>query len=108
MENAENTNLLKVKDVAEYLNVSESTIRQWVGERKIPFVKLIGKRPGTVRFTIKMINEWIEMRKVAINNQEEINTAKLIELSKSNLPESSKKILEEFEDFLKHVKEKSK
>ena len=31
---------LKIKDVAELLNVSESTIRRWISEGKIPTYRM--------------------------------------------------------------------
>ena len=107
MENIETSNLLTVKDVAEYLNVSQSTIRQWVAEKKIPFIKLVDKKPGTVRFSKEMINNWINRKKIEPNDYEDIDTEKLIESSKSHLPEDSKKVLNNFENFLKKVKEKT-
>lgn len=35
--------LLSVKEAATYLNISHFTLRNWVCQRKVPFVKL-GKR----------------------------------------------------------------
>ncbi len=43
--------LLNVPEVSEYLGVSVATVRKWILERKVPFVKI-----GTaVRFDIEVI-----------------------------------------------------
>ncbi|MCL4322566.1 MAG: helix-turn-helix domain-containing protein [Deltaproteobacteria bacterium] len=47
--------LLKIKDVAELINLNENTIYQLIYRRKIPFVKL-GR---SVRFKESQILAWI-------------------------------------------------
>jgi excisionase family DNA binding protein len=56
--------LLNVKEGAKVLNVSEHTLRQWIHQRRIPFVKL-GK---AVRFDPEDLWKFIEenRRKAAI------------------------------------------
>lgn len=49
-------NLWDTKKVANYLDVSEKTIRDWVFKRQIP-VKRIKTR---VRFSPIEINQWVE------------------------------------------------
>ncbi len=46
---------LKLKDVAELLNVSEATIRRWVSESKIPYYKLNNQ----YRFSRSEIENWV-------------------------------------------------
>jgi len=41
--------------VAEYLRVSRGTVRNWVSQRRVPFVK----RRGVVRFHRDRIDEWL-------------------------------------------------
>jgi excisionase family DNA binding protein len=55
---------LNVKEGAKVLNVSEHTLRQWIHQRRIPFVKL-GK---AVRFDPEDLWKFIEenRRKAAI------------------------------------------
>jgi PTS system nitrogen regulatory IIA component len=46
---------LKLKDVAELLNVSEATVRRWVSESKIPFYRLNQQ----LRFSRTEIENWV-------------------------------------------------
>ena len=46
---------LKLKDVAELLNVSETTIRRWMQESKIPFYRLNNQ----FRFSRSEIENWV-------------------------------------------------
>lgn len=49
---------LKIKDVAELLNVSETTIRRWLSEGKIPSYKI----GGQYRFSRGEIQNWVVSR----------------------------------------------
>jgi PTS system nitrogen regulatory IIA component len=51
---------LKIKDVAELLNVSETTIRRWIGEGKIPVYRLNHQ----YRFSRIEIENWVMSCKV--------------------------------------------
>lgn len=48
--------ILDLKEISNYLNISESKIRKLVKERKIPFFR-IGNR---LRFNLQEINKWVE------------------------------------------------
>lgn len=50
--------LLEVADVATRLGVKDSTVRQWVKHKKIPFTK-VGR---LTRFVPEHIDEWIRSR----------------------------------------------
>lgn len=50
---------LKIKDVADLLNVSETTIRRWLSEGKIPSYKIGGQH----RFSRGEIQNWVVSRK---------------------------------------------
>lgn len=50
---------LKIKDVAELLNVSETTVRRWVTEGKIPSYKIDGQH----RFSRGEIQNWVVSNK---------------------------------------------
>lgn len=49
---------LKIKDVADLLNVSETTIRRWLSEGKIPSYKI----DGQYRFSRGEIQNWVVAR----------------------------------------------
>jgi excisionase family DNA binding protein len=52
--------LLTIKDLARQFQITEGTIRKWVMNNKIPFIKL-GK---AVRFDQNKIDTWINARSV--------------------------------------------
>ena len=52
--------LLTVNEVAEKLKISPHTVRYWVQERKVPFMK-IGKR---LRFDPQELAQWLETKRV--------------------------------------------
>jgi len=60
MEANENKEVLSVKEVAEYLQVSESKIRQMVKRKGIPHVKI----DGQYRFYLPTIRAWLEGRTI--------------------------------------------
>lgn len=53
---AENEQLLTIKDLAEYLQVSQRTIYRLIKKRNIPYLK-VGNQ---WRFRKQMIEEWLE------------------------------------------------
>jgi excisionase family DNA binding protein len=50
---------LRYKDVAKLMQLSVTTIKRYVQDRKIPYYKL----GATVRFSLVEINEWMKSRK---------------------------------------------
>ncbi len=48
--------LLGIKDVSELLKVKESTIRSWVFQKRIPFLRVGGR---LVRFPMKELQMWL-------------------------------------------------
>ncbi len=52
--------LLRVSEVAEILNMKEQTIRKWIFDRRIAYLK-IGK---SVRIPVSVINGIMESRRV--------------------------------------------
>lgn len=46
---------LKIKDVAELLNVSENTVKNWVSQKKIPFYKINQQ----ILFNRNQIEDWV-------------------------------------------------
>ena len=56
---------LKIKDVAELLNVSETTIRRWLGEGKIPAYRLNHQ----YRFSRTEIESWVLRQRLAGNKE---------------------------------------
>lgn len=59
--------LIDVKGVSEILNISTNTIYCWVGQRKIPYVKL-GR---LVKFDLQAIEKWVEEKAVPIMSLKE-------------------------------------
>jgi len=55
---------LKIKDVADLLNVSETTIRRWLGEGKIPAYKINHQ----YRFSRFEIEDWVMGQKLSASN----------------------------------------
>ena len=55
------TPLLTIKQTATLLNVSDRTIRRWIENNKIVFVKLPG---GDLRIREENLKGWIEKRTV--------------------------------------------
>lgn len=60
---------LKIKDVAELLNISESTVRKWLSEGKIPAYRLNRQ----YRFNRSEIEDWVMRQK--LNSFEEKDSA---------------------------------
>lgn len=50
-----------IKDLAIYLGLSQNTIRKWVGQGRIPFIKF-GK---ALRFDLKRIDTWANEKECA-------------------------------------------
>ena len=50
------SNLVGVKEIAQYLGYKESTIYSWIHQKRIPYIK-IGRNP---RFNMKDISDWLE------------------------------------------------
>ena len=51
--------LLMVKEIALELGKSESTIRRWMGKKKIPYIKLYATKHATVRFDVEKVKRRI-------------------------------------------------
>ena len=56
---------LKIKDIAELLDVPESTIREWVEKKKIPFYRVKNQD----YFNKSEINEWILKNNIKVSNK---------------------------------------
>lgn len=55
---------LKIKDVAELLNISPTTVRRWLGDGKIPAYKLNGQ----YRFSRSEIEDWVMQQKLGFQD----------------------------------------
>lgn len=53
----EDSRLVKIDFLAAYLGVSKATIRKWVRDQTIPFIKVGGR---SIRFSLSEINAWME------------------------------------------------
>lgn len=101
MELFTGTRLLDAADVARVLNVSPSTVRNWVFERRIPFVKFGRGQRSLVKFNPAVLNQWIEKNSVQPQAREE--RLKTIE-SLPELKRASQKTVESFNDFVRNLK----
>ena len=54
--NEERKNICGVKEVATYLNISESGVYKLVREKRIPYFKVL----SCLRFDLNEINSWVE------------------------------------------------
>lgn len=52
--------LLTIPEVAELLNTSETTVRRWIAQREIPFLKL----GGSIRFDRKDITAYLDNARI--------------------------------------------
>lgn len=55
----QNRRLSTIKEIAQYLHLSESTVYQMVQKDKIPAIKI----GGTWRFKLSDIDDWLEEEK---------------------------------------------
>jgi excisionase family DNA binding protein len=55
--------IMKTKEVAELLNVSENTVRAWTRRRVDPLPKFTGGS-RVMRFRRKSVEEWVERQEL--------------------------------------------
>lgn len=55
---------LGIRELAEYLGITEGTVYVWVCHRKIPYLK-VGR---LVKFDMRKIEKWLEESSVAMYN----------------------------------------
>ena len=51
--------LLTYNQAAKLLSIAPQTLRRWVAERKLPFIKLGGSFRSAVRFDAEELNRWV-------------------------------------------------
>ena len=61
MNKINNNDYLTVPEVANMLRIAEHTLRQYVYQKKIPYVKLTGTK-GRVLFKKSTIEQWLEAK----------------------------------------------
>lgn len=59
---------LKIKDVAELLNISETTVRRWLSDGKIPAYRINGQ----YRFSRPEIEDWLMQQKLEGDFEEQL------------------------------------
>jgi excisionase family DNA binding protein len=59
-----------IEGIAKYLNFAEKTIRKWVLNREIPYIKI----HQTIRFRLSEIEVWVEKNRV--RPQSDVNDTK--------------------------------
>jgi excisionase family DNA binding protein len=65
------TKLMTIRDVAEYLRLSEQTIQRYVLKREIPYLKI----KKVIRFRPREIEEWAERDRLAQAAKKDRNRA---------------------------------
>ena len=91
--------LLKVDDVADRLQVSIATVRDWVFYRKIPFIKLGEGKRSLVRFEGRLLNLWLE------SNRNDDNNRDIPEGKSRKVRKASKQTVDEFNKFVENLKQ---
>lgn len=71
---------LKIKDVAELLNISETTVRRWLADGKIPAYRLNRQ----YRFSRTEIEDWLMQQKLDVNFSEKPDPDAKVEPIKAN------------------------
>ena len=59
-----NEKLLNVKEVSDFLNVSESCVYNYAKEKEIPVIKIKGR----VLFSQEDLNKWIKSKKQTVKD----------------------------------------
>lgn len=91
--------LLNVSEVAETLGISEHTIRGWVFQNKIPYIKFGTGRKSLVKFNPNAINKWIEDKSF----DEMIIDMRNKYQKKPKLNKASKPTIEKFNSSLEQI-----
>ena len=61
LKNRYHKDILKNKEIAEFLDVSVGTISNMVKDNKIPYLKLgNGSKTSSIRFEVAAISQWID------------------------------------------------
>jgi excisionase family DNA binding protein len=90
--------LLAAGEVAELLGVKASTIKKWVYEKKIPFVKFGTGQKSPVLFNPKRLNQWVD------DMSHEPETETEFDHKQNRLKQASKKTIDRFTQFAETVK----
>lgn len=96
----EGKNLLSAEETAEVLGVKPSTIKKWVHERRIPYIKFTSDGSGQksiVKFNPKRLNQWLE--EMAHEPESENEKQKRHERPKR----SNQKVLVQFNDAVANI-----
>ena len=71
---SEQKEVYSVKEIAEYLGLSESKVRQLVRRNAIPFVRL----DGQYKFFLPIIQDWLRQISIQPNNNPDSDGARII------------------------------
>jgi excisionase family DNA binding protein len=96
----EGKNLLSAEETAEVLGVKPSTIKKWVQEKRIPYVKFSFGGAGQksiVKFNPKRLNQWLD----EISHEPESENEKQKRHGKPK--KSNRKVLEQFNDAVANI-----
>jgi len=88
--------LLTIDQVSESLNVPKSTIRSWIHEQKIPFLKFGEGKKSTVRFDPDTLNQWVLEKSREPKERNQNISFRPTENNDSNLIPASKETLRKY------------
>lgn len=93
--------LLTVEQVSNCLNITASTIRGWVHEKKIPFIKFGTGKKSPVRFNPVELNQWVsEKSKEPKSRYQNICST---ENTDFDLVPANKETLKRYDNFVKDL-----
>jgi len=91
---------LTVEEVAKMYKLSPSTIRGYVFEKTIPYIKMGSGKKSPIRFNRNDLNEWIRgMSQKELEPSEEV----ILDNREQKNPKTSTSSLEKFDEFLKKL-----
>lgn len=93
--------LLNVTQVSECLNIPESTIRGWVHENKIPFIKFGPGKKSPVRFNPEKLNQWVSEKSKEPKSRNQMECS--IENTDVDLIPASEETLQRYDDFVRDL-----
>lgn len=88
--------LLTSEDVAEVLGIKTSTLKKWVSQKRIPYVKFSNGGTGQreiLRFNGKRLNQWLD--DMAVEPENDADIAK----KSGKLKQASKTTIDRFNNF---------
>ncbi len=81
MQRTQFTEVLSVKEVAEYLGISESVVRKLIRESKIPFIRIERR----ILFFVPVIRQWLLSSVFQPDPKEDNGTTREVQAKAKNI-----------------------